>query len=59
VPRAFASVAWSSPKALEQTLANLSGLNVARIASLPDVDEARDLASVKGTVGRIVLPPGS
>ncbi len=59
VPRAFASVAWSSPAALEQTLANLSGLNVARVASLPDVDEARDLASVKGTVGRIVLPAGS
>jgi uncharacterized protein len=59
VPRAFASVAWSSPTALEQTLANLSGLNVAHIASLPDVDEARDLVAVKGTVGRIVLPAGS
>lgn len=59
VPRAFVSVAWSSPAALEQTLANLSGLNVARIASLPDVDEARDLVSVRGTVGRIVLPAGS
>ncbi len=59
VPRAFADVQWSSPKTLDQTLANLSGLNVARIASLPDVDEARDLASVKGTVGRIVLPAGS
>jgi len=59
VPRAFAHVEWSSPETLDQTLANLSGLNVARIASLPDVDEARDLASVKGTVGRIVLPAGS
>jgi rSAM/selenodomain-associated transferase 1 len=59
VPRAFASVAWSSPAALEQTLANLSGLNVAHIASLPDVDEARDLIAVKGAVGRIVLPAGS
>ncbi len=59
VPRAFDHVAWSSPAALEQTLANLSGLNVARVASLPDVDEARDLVSVKGTVGRIVLPAGS
>jgi len=59
VPRAFAHVEWSSRDALEQTLANLSGLNVARIASLPDVDEARDLSSVKGTVGRIVLPAGS
>ena len=59
VPRAFDSVAWSSPAALEQTVANLSGLKVARIASLPDVDEARDLAFVKGAVGRIILPPGS
>jgi rSAM/selenodomain-associated transferase 1 len=59
VPRAFGHVEWSSSEALEQTLANLSGLNVARIASLPDVDEARDLVSVKGTVGRIVLPAGS
>jgi glycosyltransferase A (GT-A) superfamily protein (DUF2064 family) len=59
VPRAFASVEWSSPETLDQTLANLSGLNVARIASLPDVDEARDLASVRDTVGRIVLPAGS
>ena len=59
VPRAFADVEWSSAATLDQTLANLAGLNVARIASLPDVDEARDLASVKGTVGRIVLPAGS
>ncbi len=59
VPRAFAHVEWSSEGTLEQTLANLSGLNVARVASLPDVDEARDLVLVKGIVGRIVLPAGS
>jgi rSAM/selenodomain-associated transferase 1 len=56
VPRAFKSVEWSSREALEQTLANLSGLSVAKIASLPDVDEARDLASAGSAVGRIVLP---
>jgi rSAM/selenodomain-associated transferase 1 len=56
VPRAFKSVKWSSREALAQTLANLSGLSVARIASLPDVDEARDLASAGRAVGRIVLP---
>jgi len=56
VPRAFHSVTWSSREALEQTLANLSGLSVAHIASLPDVDEARDLRSEQRAVGRIVLP---
>jgi len=56
IPRAFSSVQWSSRKTLEQTLTNLSGLTVARVASLPDVDEARDLVSVGSAVGRIVLP---
>jgi len=56
VPRAFACVEWSSRAALKQTLANLSHLKVAQVAALDDVDEARDLASVGHTVGRIVLP---
>jgi rSAM/selenodomain-associated transferase 1 len=56
IPRPFRSVAWSSRDALAQTLANLSGLNVARIASLADVDEATDLRSAGGAVGRLVLP---
>lgn len=59
IPRAFKSVAWSSREVLEQTLGNLSGLAVARVASLPDVDEARDLVSVGSAVGRIVLPVAS
>ena len=59
VPRAFDRVAWSSREALQQTLANLSGLAVARVASLPDVDEAHDLHSAGSAVGRIVLPAAS
>lgn len=59
IPRAFTSITWSSRDALEQTLSNLSGLTVARVATLPDVDEARDLVSARSVVGRIVLPPGS
>jgi uncharacterized protein len=59
IPRAFNSVEWSSRDALEQTLANLSGLTVARVAALADVDEACDLVSARSAVGRIVLPAGS
>ena len=56
VPRAFAQVAWSSCEALRQTLANLSGLTVASIASLADVDEAGDLRAAGSAVGRTILP---
>jgi uncharacterized protein len=59
IPRAFAAVQWSSPQALKQTLANLSNLKVAHVASLDDVDEARDLAAAGRAVGRIVLPVSS
>lgn len=59
VPRAFSAVNWSTDAALEQTLANLSGLNVARIDVLADVDEARDLNLARSATGRFVLPPGS
>lgn len=59
VPRAFASVEWSSSKALQQTLDNLSGLAIARIEQLADVDEAHDLASVGNAKGRIILPAAS
>lgn len=57
IPRAFDAVQWSTDAALEQTLANLSGLNVARIEALADVDEARDLETARDATGRIVLPP--
>jgi len=56
VPRAFASVQWSSPEALKQTLANLADFKVAHVTPLDDIDEARDLAAARRAVGRIVLP---
>jgi len=59
IPRAFKSITWSSHDALEQTIANLSGLRVARVATLPGAGEAENPASSQGGVGRIVLPPGS
>lgn len=56
IPRGFASVKWSSRDALAHTLANLSGLSVARIETLADVDEAADLTQVGGALGRTILP---
>jgi rSAM/selenodomain-associated transferase 1 len=56
IPRAFASVKWSSRDTLAHTLANLSGLSVARIDILADVDEAGDLAKVGSALGRTILP---
>lgn len=56
IPRAFACVPWSSSAALERTLANLSGLDIARIASLRDVDVVADLGAAGGALGRVILP---
>lgn len=56
IPRAFASVKWSSRDTLAHTLANLSGLSVARIDILADVDEVSDLAKVGSALGRTILP---
>jgi glycosyltransferase A (GT-A) superfamily protein (DUF2064 family) len=58
IPRAFKSIKWSSHDALEQTIANLSGLKVARVATLPHSGEAGNPVSSQGVMGRIVLPPG-
>jgi rSAM/selenodomain-associated transferase 1 len=56
VPRVFAGVRWSSAHALADTLRNLSGLRVAQVASLADVDEAADLKRYAGAHGRRILP---
>lgn len=56
IPRAFASVPWSTNAALEKTVANLAGLDVARVASLPDLDQAADLRAIDGALGRVILP---
>lgn len=43
VPRPFANVRWSGPHALADTLANLSGLRIATLPTLIDVDTGDDL----------------
>jgi rSAM/selenodomain-associated transferase 1 len=53
---AFSNVRWSGPHALEDTLANLSGRRIAQAATLRDVDDAFELASVNSWFGRRVLP---
>jgi len=40
----FAGVRWSSPRALADTLANLTAARVAMIEPLPDIDTGADLA---------------
>ena len=54
VPQAFEAVRWSSQHALDDTLANLNGLRVARLVTLDDIDEAVDLAGSGGRHGRRV-----
>ena len=54
--RAFARVRWSTPHALADSLANLAGLRIARVATLRDVDDADSLTRAAGTFGRRVLP---
>ena len=50
VPRAFGGVRWSSCHALDDTLANLDGMRVARLETLVDVDTRADLR--RWTTGR-------
>jgi rSAM/selenodomain-associated transferase 1 len=55
VPRTFAKVRWSSEHALADTLAGLSGLPVAFVATLPDVDDASAYSAASTQFGRRVL----
>jgi rSAM/selenodomain-associated transferase 1 len=48
----FHGVRWSTAHALDDTLANLSGRSVARVATLSDVDTAADLARCAGVFAR-------
>jgi rSAM/selenodomain-associated transferase 1 len=58
--RPFTGVRWSSEHALADTLAQLRGYSVARVATLSDVDTANDARLVSGWCGRRVLPlPGN
>src|SRR5262249_20549598 len=55
VPRIFAKVRWSSEHALGDTLAGLSGLAVAFVAPLADVDAASAYSAASTEFGRGVL----
>jgi len=59
VPRIFDRVRWSSAHAFADTLANLAGRRVARLAELADVDEGADLARQAGHVGRRITVAGA
>ncbi|MFN0220081.1 MAG: TIGR04282 family arsenosugar biosynthesis glycosyltransferase [Hyphomicrobium sp.] len=54
--RAFDNVRWSTAHALADTRANLSGLRIAELRRLADIDGAADLASQRRLIGRNVLP---
>lgn len=53
----FAGVRWSTRHALADTLANLGGRSIARVALLADVDTAKDFALHAATFGRRVRQP--
>ncbi len=57
VPRPFGGVRWSTRHALADTLANLRGRSVARVATLSDVDTPADLARCAASFGRLVRRP--
>jgi rSAM/selenodomain-associated transferase 1 len=57
VLRPFGGVRWSSAHALADTLANLRGRSVARVAQLSDVDSPEDFARCAARFGRLVRGP--
>ena len=54
--RPFYAVRWSSPHALSDTLANLSGHGIGFISTLADVDSAEDWRRSAEGAGRRLLP---
>ena len=52
----FHGARWSSPHALDDTLANLATHSVAFVSTLSDVDNPEDYKHVAGWSGRRVLP---
>lgn len=48
MPKAFRAVRWSTEHALADTLANLEGRSVARLAQIDDIDDAEALARHPG-----------
>jgi uncharacterized protein len=57
VPRPFHGVRWSTAHALADTLVNLLGRSVARVAALSDVDTPADFARCAAVFGRLVRHP--
>lgn len=57
VLRPFRAVRWSTSHALCDTLANLGGHSIARVATLSDVDSASDFARSAACFGRRVPGP--
>jgi rSAM/selenodomain-associated transferase 1 len=53
----FASVRWSSEKALADTLANLEGKKIAFVATLSDVDDAWAYRRYRRQWQRLISPP--
>ncbi|MFZ2018437.1 MAG: TIGR04282 family arsenosugar biosynthesis glycosyltransferase [Methyloceanibacter sp.] len=53
----FASVRWSGPHALADTLVNLKGKRVAFAADLNDVDTHQDYRAEKVLAERLIAPP--
>jgi rSAM/selenodomain-associated transferase 1 len=58
VLQAFANVRWSSEHALLDTLARLSHVAVAFVATLPDVDDAKSFGTASSQFGRRILSRG-
>ena len=54
--RPFAGVRWSSPHALADTVANLARARVAMVATLSDVDTARDHARLGPVAAQLIAP---
>jgi rSAM/selenodomain-associated transferase 1 len=57
VLRAFHGVRWSTAHALDDTLSNLRGRSIGKVAALFDVDTAADLARCPGGFARRVRSP--
>lgn len=55
-PHIFNNVRWSSAHTAADTLRNMSGLRVATLDALSDVDTGSDLKALAGGAGRLILP---
>lgn len=55
----FHNVRWSSKHTLDDTLANMNGLEVAVLDTLRDVDDAATYRQLKDAAARTVLPASS